>query len=154
MDLFTSEAIAPKAPVIVTEKPVIEYDRFVTNDGKASFGESIYVDGKMTSTEALIAARADYNVELEDAYFASEDAEGNTQFHPIDGKFAVVRQDTKAPLGIVGERYRVLQNKDAFAMFETIFENVASIDSVGILQNGGRCFMTASLPAILSRISG
>ncbi len=34
----------------------------------------------------------------------------------IPGYYATVRQDTRAVLGIVGERYRIVQNQEAFAV--------------------------------------
>lgn len=101
------------------------------------------VAGAMTSAEAIKAAGLDWAVEKRPVYFFEQ--RGMT--HPITDKFATVRTDTMVPLGIVGNQYRVLQNKEAFSFFDAIVgERLACFHTAGALGQGERIWMLAKLP--------
>jgi len=68
-----------------------------------------------------------------------------------DGKLipnckANVRDSDKTVLGIVSDRYQVIQNSEAFNFIDTLIGEGVRFENVGILQNGRRCFVLAKLP--------
>jgi hypothetical protein len=73
-----------------------------------------------TAQQAIKAARLDWRVEEVPLYIV-----GGTRLHELPGKHAAVRADKIGTpdcraLGIVGEHYEVLQNRDAFPFFDDI----------------------------------
>lgn len=64
----------------------------------------------------------------------------------VTSKNAVVRQDDQSILGIVGNQYKPLQNKDAFNFFEPFIENnMATLETAGSLYNGAIVFILAKI---------
>lgn len=64
----------------------------------------------------------------------------------VTSKNAVVRQDSQSILGIVGNQYKPLQNKDAFNFFEPFVENnMATLETAGSLYNGAIVFILAKI---------
>lgn len=64
----------------------------------------------------------------------------------VTTKNAVVRQDNQSVLGIVGNQYKPLQNKDAFNFFEPFIENdMATLETAGSLYNGAIVFILAKI---------
>ena len=64
----------------------------------------------------------------------------------VPGQYATVRTDTDLPLGIVGERYYVIQNSEAFDFIDSIIgQGVADYETVGALGNGETIFITCKL---------
>jgi phage/plasmid-like protein (TIGR03299 family) len=65
----------------------------------------------------------------------------------IEDKFATYRVDNKVALGIVGGRYEIVQNRDAFGFFDAIIDSGEAIfETAGALGKGERIFVTAKLP--------
>jgi phage/plasmid-like protein (TIGR03299 family) len=64
----------------------------------------------------------------------------------IPGWWANVRQDTRAVLGIVGERYRIVQNVDAFAFIDQLLGSSMQFETAGSLHGGRRVWVLARLP--------
>jgi phage/plasmid-like protein (TIGR03299 family) len=65
----------------------------------------------------------------------------------IPDRFATIRTDNNAYLGIVGSRYEIIQNKDAFTFFDSIVDSGEAIfETAGVLGKGERIFVTAKLP--------
>lgn len=101
------------------------------------------VDQVMTSKVAIERAGLDYIVEKRPVHFPDV-SRYMTQF---PGKFVTVRKDTDAPLGIVGDVYRVLQNKEAFSFFDSIVgEKLAMYHTAGALGEGEKIWLLAKLP--------
>lgn len=64
----------------------------------------------------------------------------------FDRQFATVRTDNDIPLGIVGEKYHIFQNYEAFEFFDSIVgKHYADYETVGALGNGETVFITAKL---------
>lgn len=127
--------------------------------------------GALNSEEAIKAAGLDYEVETA-PIFASigtnlshqdalenncvikySDDDGNTisteykQGIEVPNKFATYRKDTGAAFGVVGSRYTVVQNIDAFSFFDEIVgKGEAIYETAGALGNGEIVFITAKLP--------
>ncbi len=64
----------------------------------------------------------------------------------IPGFYATVRQDTREVLGIVGERYRLVQNREAFAFIEQLLGSSINFETAGSLHGGRRVWVLATLP--------
>lgn len=96
-----------------------------------------------TSKEAIEAAGLDYTV----VKVPLEAAINLIDRKPVNNHFATVRTDTKDILGIVGNRYAPIQNKDAFTFFDALVgENEAIYHSAGVLGKGERIWILAKLP--------
>lgn len=105
------------------------------------------VDHAMTSAEAIAAARLDWTVEKRQVLFETIPGSPGKGHIPANGYFATVRTDTKEALGVVGNQYRVLQNKEAFNFFDAIVgEKMAMFHTAGALGAGERIWMLAKLP--------
>lgn len=117
---------------------------------KAWHGLGQIVTGAMTSEEAIKLANLDYNVGV---FPMLANVEGIGQF-PVPDKFATLRTDTNQVLGVVGNRYTVVQNKDAFAFFDEIVGGKhAMFETAGVLGIGERIFVSAKMPDVI-RIAG
>jgi phage/plasmid-like protein (TIGR03299 family) len=64
----------------------------------------------------------------------------------IPGFYATVRQDTREVLGIVGERYRIVQNHEAFAFVDQLLGSSINFETAGSLHGGRRVWVLATLP--------
>ena len=68
------------------------------------------------------------------------------RWEEIPGYFATVRQDTREALGIVGERYRIVQNHEAFAFIDQLLGSAIHFETAGSLHGGRRVWALATLP--------
>ena len=64
----------------------------------------------------------------------------------IPGYYANVRQDTREVLGIVGERYRLVQNHEAFEFVDQLLGTAMHFETAGSLGGGRRVWVLATLP--------
>lgn len=120
---------------------------FASNSEKAWHGLGQVVDKAMTAAEAIELANLDYEVEKTTIHARIESQDGVTLYQPFEDKFATYRKDTQETLGIVGGRYEIVQNKDAFGFFDAIIdEGEAVFETAGALGKGERIFVTAKLP--------
>jgi len=122
---------------------------FASNAEKAWHGLGQIVENAMTAEMAISLANLDYEVLKTSIHAnipnASEDYPED--FVKIEDKFATYRADTNLPLGIVGSRYEIIQNKDAFSFFDAIIDDGEAIfETAGALGNGEKIFVTAKLP--------
>lgn len=62
-------------------------------------------------------------------------------------QYVTVRSDTGSPLGVVGSRYEIIQNRDLFTFLEELVgEHGVIWESAGALRNGRRVFVSMRLP--------
>lgn len=64
----------------------------------------------------------------------------------IPGYYATVRQDTRTVLGIVGDRYRIVQNEEAFQFVDQLLGSSLQFETAGSLNGGRRVWVLATLP--------
>ena len=64
----------------------------------------------------------------------------------IPGWWANVRQDTRQVLGIVGKRYRIVQNIEAFQFVDQLIGSAMHFETAGSLHGGRRVWVLAQLP--------
>ena len=97
------------------------------------------VDGCLTWQEAIEAAGLNWNVQKEQLF----DVYG--QAVPSYGMF---RETDRAYLGTVGERYTIIQNRDAFEWVDALIgQEGAHYDTAGALGDGEVVFCSAHLPS-------
>jgi phage/plasmid-like protein (TIGR03299 family) len=113
------------------------------------------IENATTSAEAIGLAGLDWNVaqwpvrafgpDGTTAMTAGQDgAEASTDIRDF---VANVRTDTRAVLGIVGRRYRVFQNHEAFNFMDALVgDKLAMYETAGSLHGGKRVWMMASIP--------
>ncbi|WP_130855632.1 DUF932 domain-containing protein [Olivibacter jilunii] len=110
-----------------------------------------------TSAEAIQYAGLDFTVEKRELFIRNQDTmltelvagQGIAlPYMEVPNFYATVRTDKNIPLGIVGKDYHVVQNRNAFAFFDSIVDNSRDIryETAGCLGNGERIFITAKLP--------
>jgi len=114
----------------------------------------------MTSEEAIVLGGMDFEVGLKPIYTVDDghnmtEQVGNTTsrfinksaFTQLSSNFATYRKDNQHTFGIVGARYEVIQNTEAFQFFDSIIgEGHAEYETVGALGDGERVFLTAKIP--------
>jgi phage/plasmid-like protein (TIGR03299 family) len=104
--------------------------------------EGVILANAPTLEEAMVLAGANYEVELRDLYVNAGDANVRSPM----GK-AVIRTDRDTVLaddvlGIVGDGYRPLQNRDAFEVLKPLLDKgVASLETGGVLRAGRDAWM-------------
>jgi len=64
----------------------------------------------------------------------------------IPGYHATVRGDTEEVLGIVGNRYRIVQNHEAFSFVDQLLGSSINFETAGSLHGGRRVWVLATLP--------
>lgn len=110
-------------------------------------GLGTYVgDEAVTSEQAIVQAGLDWEVELRPLF-----ADG-AHHGPIlceDNK-AVVRQSDGSVLGVVGNRYRPVQNAKAFEFFDSLTgQKLAMYHTAGSLRDGRLIWILAKLPGTI-----
>ena len=91
-----------------------------------------------TSAEALHLAGLDWNVVQEPIY---------TEFNePVEGYKANVRDSDRKVLGVVSDRYKVVQNVDAFSFTDELIGKGVRYETAGSLQEGKKVWLLARLP--------
>jgi phage/plasmid-like protein (TIGR03299 family) len=90
-----------------------------------------------TSEEALEAAGLDYEVELQEL---------STPHVTCESHKAIVRTDTQDVLGVVGNNYEPLQNKDAFRFFDALVKDKTALyETAGALKGGRQIWLLAKI---------
>lgn len=115
---------------------------------KAWHGLGTVLPDRFTSEEAIKYANLDYVVALAPIHARfSEDIDDLNRTKQVPDSFATYRTDTRDIFGIVGKRYEVVQNNEAFKFFDSIVgQNKAIYETAGCLDNGEIVFLTAKLP--------
>jgi len=135
---------------------IMENDGFVSANGVKPWRElGVVLPGAMNSADALREAHLDWKVVSEPIYSESMVTSlrmlgGNSNVSPIPGFKANVREDTMEVLGVVSNKYRVIQNVDAFKFADDLMDvkqGEAVYETAGSLFNGRKVFMLLNLPA-------
>ncbi len=91
-----------------------------------------------TSTAALSLAGLDWRV-IQKPLLTYDEI-------PVPGFKANVRDNDNQVLGVVTDRYKVVQNEDAFAFTDSLLGEGVTYETAGSLQNGRRTWILAKLP--------
>ena len=91
-----------------------------------------------TSANALRFAGLDWTVHQEPVY--------NSRGGVIKGYKSNVRDTDESVLGIVGDRYRVVQNTDAFNFTDDLIGGDVRYETAGSLREGRQVWLLAKMP--------
>lgn len=91
-----------------------------------------------TSREALELAGLDWQVVQEPIYTETEEL--------IEGYKANVRDSDRRVLGVVTDRYKVIQNEEAFAFTDELLGEGVRYETAGSLQGGKKVWLLAHMP--------
>lgn len=125
-------------------------------DGKASFyslkepawhGLGIVVKEAKTSEEVIKIANLDYVVEKRKLYTEHIKADNSVGTIEVPNHFATVRTDEQVALGVVKNKYKIIQNSRAFDFFDNIVkQGLLEFQTAGALGKGEQIFISAKLP--------
>ena len=101
-------------------------------------GLGVRVEEALSSEEALQASGLDWNVIQRPIM--------TNAYEPIPGYKANVRDTDNKVLGVVSDRYRVVQNAEAFAFTDALLGEGVKYETAGSLQEGRRIWLLAKLP--------
>ncbi len=90
------------------------------------------------SRKALIVAGLDWNVVQEPIYTDTGE--------PISGYKANIRDSDRSVLGVVTDRYKVIQNREAFAFTDELLGQGVRYETAGSLQGGRKVWLLARMP--------
>lgn len=90
------------------------------------------------SGEALKIAGLDWKVIQEPIY--------TTEKEPIEGFKVNVRDSDRRVLGVVSDRYKIVQNQEAFSFTDELLGEGVRYETAGSLQNGRKVWLLARMP--------
>ncbi|MFP3153596.1 DUF932 domain-containing protein [Lachnospiraceae bacterium ZAX-1] len=96
------------------------------------------VEETLTSKDALHAAGLNWRV-LQKPVMTGD-------YRPIPGYKVNVRDSDNSVLGVVGDRYSIVQNDEAFAFTDVLLGEGVKYETAGSLQGGRRVWILAKLP--------
>jgi len=101
-------------------------------------GLGVSIENAPTSKDAIVCAGLDWQVVQQELYL------GDGRVAP--GFKANVRKTDNQLLGIVTDRYKVVQNEEAFSFVDALLGEGVRYETAGSLANGKRVWMLAKLP--------
>lgn len=119
---------------------------------------AVNVEDCKTSEDVMRKAQLDWNVAkceliakmpglIEDIDKSSGFMKGGDYYEVCPNAFATYRTDHNIPLGLVKDRYTIVQNTEAFSFFDkAIGKDKAIWQTAGFFGNGERVFVSAKLP--------
>ena len=134
----------------------------ITNaDGMAYVGRKPWhnrgtlVEGEaMTAQEAIEAANMDWRIITVPVYTdrlsfdptAGDDLENPGMFEEVNGKVAIIREDTQEIFNVLSSKYTAVQNVDSFKFFDDIVgSGQATYHTAGTLWGGRRVWILAKI---------
>ena len=121
------------------------------NEERKMYFANIGVDiNNATNLEnAIKIAGLDYEVVKKPLYYETTTEEGKAKAKLFPKMYATVRTDTNTPLGVVGEKYNILQNKEAFDFLDSLIVGGAKFETAGTFRrNEAASFITISTDTI------
>ena len=101
-------------------------------------GLGVQVENAPTSEDAIIYAGLNWKVLQKKVY-----TEDGTR---IEGFYSNVRSSDNKPLGVVGSRYTIVQNVDAFKFTDSLLGEGVTYETAGSLNDGKTIWLLAKLP--------
>lgn len=107
-------------------------------------GLGTIIEGSPTIEEGIIAAGLNWNVSKRPI----QTQDGIL----IPGQYATIRDDINLPLGVVGERFEVLQNADAFGVFSPLLDSgLVTLETAGSLRDSKTVWVLARVNSDLAK---
>lgn len=98
----------------------------------------VNITGSLTIEDALNRAELNWDVEKRDVYDANH--------NKIEDWFATTRTDNNAVLGMVGNKYSIIQNRDAFDFTQALVGEGMEFERAGVWRYGKAVWVEAKLP--------
>lgn len=96
---------------------------------------------KLTAAEAIKEAKLDWEVEKVPVL---HEVEGD--YHQVPEQFVIRRKDNNRPLGVVSDKYQIIQNSETFAFADDIIGSGQAVwDTAGSIAGGKITFMQVEL---------
>jgi phage/plasmid-like protein (TIGR03299 family) len=100
------------------------------------------------SGEAMTASHTDWLVEKEPMKLVKDD-------EVVNEYFAIVRQDTRKTLSVVGKKYRPLQNIQAFNFLDSLMmDGIIKYEAAFALKGGKHVCLLARMPSVDTVVKG
>ena len=100
----------------------------------------------VNSTEAIKSAGLDWTVSARPIVTFDRENETEGNFIDIPDTFATVRDSDDSVLGVVGDRYKIVQNEECFNFLDTVVDDSeATYETAGSLNNGKIVWMMLNL---------
>lgn len=108
------------------------------------------VSDKLTAETAIKHAELDWNVELHPIH-SPVITDTGMEIVEVPDKFAVIRKhplkDKRDALGVVGNRYTPIQNREVFKFLDNLTDGGATYETAGSMDGGRKVFMTMKMPS-------
>ena len=101
-------------------------------------GLGVHVNEALSAKEALLAAGLDWEVTQREIQTSDNLL--------VPGYKANIRSSDQEVLGVVSDRYRIIQNQEAFAFTDRLLGEGVRYETAGSLQKGRRVWLLARLP--------
>lgn len=101
-------------------------------------GLGVKVGHALSSEEALVAAGLDWEVVQKELFTGD--------YRQVPGYFANVRDTDNKVLGVVTSRYKIVQNREAFAFTDELLGKGVKYETAGSLREGRKTWILAKLP--------
>ena len=101
-------------------------------------GLGTIVNDAPTSEDALRISELDWKVVQDDIFTDSDER--------ITGYKANIRDTDRKILGVVSDRYKIVQNTDAFSFTDELLGQGVRYETAGSLQDGRRVWLLARMP--------
>lgn len=110
-------------------------------------GYGTYVgDEPVTSDVALVASGLDWTAEKTRLFTATGPKSEGGRLVEVPDNFAVTRSSDSKVLGVVGKSFKILQNKDAFALLDSLVESgEVRYHTAGALKGGRLAWLLAKV---------
>lgn len=103
-------------------------------------------DKAVNSEQAISHAGLDWTVSTRPLVTFSDEKGVNDRLIDVPDTFATVRDSDDSVLGVVGDRYKVVQNKECFNFLDTVVDDSeATYETAGSLNNGKIVWMMLNL---------
>ncbi len=124
----------------------IETMMWLNNPPWHSLGTEITEDDSYSIEKCIVTAGLNWRVGLEQCFINVDYKKyGTMGWKPVDA-YATVREKDLTVLGIVGERYEILQNIEAFKIFQPFLDSkLARLNTAGSLHDGKRIWILAEI---------
>ena len=103
-------------------------------------GLGVCVEEALSSSDALEKSGLDWSVVQRPIMTSDDDP------IPIPGYKANIRETDNRILGVVTDRYKIVQNQDAFRFTDALLGEGVKYETAGALQEGRKVWMLAKLP--------
>ncbi len=110
----------------------------------------VNVASLQSARDMLTHASMDWPVVTEPVYMS----DGNGGYIAIPDKSVILRGDTRYPFDIASDHYNPIQNAQNADTLDAIIANGATVETMGAIDNGARCWALARIPKTFEVVSG